>query len=157
MVLIRPARGTRASRTSSARSKVTREEASLSSSTWHEEASKQDFVCLEQSRGKGKHVLVRQARRNKQEGLRLPRVKSRERQTCPHPTGTRNQASGTSSARSEVARKANLFPSTQHEEASERNFICSKRNREKCKLVLICLERGSKQAGLRPTGEKSQE
>ena len=198
---------------------------------------KQDFVRLERSRAKkrncpclprarkqgsgissarskvmqrSKLVLVRQSEEaSKQDFIRQERSRIKK-QTCHRPLEARKQASGTSSARSEVVQRsklvlvrpergskqvglhplgaksrkeANLSLSARSKEASKRDFVCLEQSRAKkqtcpClpgarkqasgtsstwrevatkeRLVLICPERGSKQAGLRPSGVMSQ-
>ena len=130
---------------------------SLPSSVWYEESSWLDFVRLVRSRAKGEHVLVRLVRGIKHVGHRPSSTKSHERRACPHLSGTRNQASGTTSIRYKVARKEGLYSSVQYEDSSKQDYVLPVRSRAKAQHVLIHLVRAIKQAGLRPSGTKSRE
>ena len=101
--------GTRkqASRTTSAQTK-SQEGVNLSSSVWYKETSKRDFVRPYKVARRGKLVHVRSARGNKQVRLRSLEQSRKKGQTCPHPSGTRKQASGTLSTRTKSQEGANL-------------------------------------------------
>ena len=116
-------------RDSFVRYKVTRNEG-LSSSIQYEESSKRDFVRPIRSCAKGWLVLVRLERGIKQAGLRPSVTKSCDRNACPRPAGTRNQASGTTSIQYEVVQG---------------------------ELLHVCPLRGIKLAVLRTSSTKSRE
>ena len=82
-------------------------------------------------------------------------MKSRERSACPHPSGTGNQAGGSSSILYEVVRMESTSSSVRNEESSRRNFVCLVRSRTNGDLVLVLLVRGIKHAGIRTSGTKS--
>ena len=82
-------------------------------------------------------------------GLRLASMKSRERSTCPRPSGTRNQVGGTSSICYEDTRKENLSSSVWNEESNTRDFVRQVRSRTNSELVLVRPVCGYNQAGLR--------
>ena len=113
-----------ASRTSSARSEVKRKQ-DQSSSAQSEEASRTSSARSEVEGSKACPCLPEV---RKQAGLHLPGVKSKRSKVCPRLPEARKQANGTSCAQSKVARKE--------------------------RLVLVRLERGSKQVGLRSPGAK---
>ena len=116
-----------------------------------------DFVCLIQSRSKGGQVTIRQVRGIKQGGLRPFGMKSRERKPCPFPSSMRNQARETSLIWYDVARKECMSSFIRYEESSRCDFVCPERSRALGGLVLVCLVRGIKLAGLRPFGTKSRD
>ena len=115
---------------------------SLSSSVWYEESSERDFIRLVRSRVKQGLVLVCSIRRIEEAGLRPSSTKSRERKASPPPFSTTNQA----------GRNSSIW----YEESIMRDFVHSLRSCTKGGLVLICLVRAIKQAGLRPSCTKSQ-
>ena len=102
----------------------------MSSSVRYEDSSSCDFVHPVRSCSKGKLVLVRPVRGMMQERLLPSITKSRNWRAGPHPSGTRNQASRTSSVQ------------TKSQEGE---------------LVLIRPVRGIKMVGLCPTGMKLRE
>ena len=80
------------------------------------------------------------------------RTKSHESSTCLCPTRRRNQSGGTSSIRCEVTQKESLSSFVRYEESCRRNFIHLVQSHEKGELVLVCLVRGIKQEGLCSSG-----
>ena len=64
-----------------------------------EESIKRDFVRLVQSCAKGKLVLVYPVRGIKREALHSSGTKCHDTRASPCPSGTKNEASGTSSVR----------------------------------------------------------
>ena len=108
LLLIHPVRGIKQAGIRPSRQSHKME--SLFSFVRYEESSRWDYICLLQSRSNGGLVLVHLVRGFKQAGLRPSGMKSCESIACPHPSGARNQAGGTSSVRYEVARKESLSP-----------------------------------------------
>ena len=83
-------------------------------------------------------------------GLRPSGSKSLERCACLRPSGTRNQASGTSSVRYEVAQKESMSLSVRYEESRRQDFVRPVQSHTKGKFVLFHPVRGIKQVELRP-------
>ena len=90
-------------------------------------------------------------------GLHPSSTKSRETNACPRPSGTWNQAGGTSSIRYEVARKEGLSSSVRYVESSRWDYVCLVYKHANGQLVLVRPVRGLNQAGLRTSGTKSHE
>ena len=76
---------------------------------------------------------------------------------CPRPSSTWNQVGGTISVRYKVARKEGFYSSVWYEDSCKEDYVLPVRSRAKGEHVLFCTVRGIKQAGLRPSGMKSQE
>ena len=85
-------------------------------------------------------------------GLCPSGMKSRKRRACPHPSGMRNHAGRTSSVRYEVTRKESLHSSIRYEESSRQDSV--RYEVMQGELLHVCLLRGIKHAGLRPSGIK---
>ena len=102
-------------------------------------------------------VLIHPTRGNKQAGLRLSSTKSRERRACPHLSGIRNHAGGTSSICNEVTRKETMSPSVRYEESSRQDFVRLVCSRAIGGHILVRLVRGNMHAGLHTFGTKSRE
>ena len=73
----------------------------------------------------------------------------------PRPSGSWNQARGTSSIQYEVARNEGLSSSIRYEESSKQDFIRPVRSRTKGEHVLVLHVRGIKQVGLHSSDKKS--
>ena len=84
-------------------------------------------------------------------------MKSCERKACSHPSGTRNQASGTSPVQYEVTRKKSSSSSVRYEESSRQDFVHLVRRHAKGEHVPVCPVRGINQAGIRQSDTKLRE
>ena len=124
---------------------------------WYEESSRLDFVGTVRSHAKGGLALIRLLRGIKQAALHLSGTKPRERRASQHPSGTMNQAGGTSSIRYEVVRKESLSSSVRYEEYCRQDFVHLERYRMNEELVLVRLVRGITLAGHRPSSMNSLE
>ena len=89
-------------------------------------------------------------------GLSPTGMKSCDGKACSRSSDTRNEAGRTSSVRYEVVQKGSLSSSVRYEESSMWNFVHLVQSRVIEELVLVCLIRGIKHAGLRPSCTKSR-
>ena len=158
----------------------------MSSSVWSEKSSRRAFVHPlrpVQSCAKREYVFVHPVRGIKQARLRLfgqSRVKvvlvhvqlegginlvglclsgtkSRRRRVCPHLSGTRNHACGTSSIRYEVTQMESLSSSVWYGKSNRRDFVHLVRCCMKRELVLVRPVGGIKLTRLYLSGTKSRE
>ena len=93
----------------------------------------------------------------KHAGLRPSSMKPRERSASPRLSGKGNQAGGTSSIQYEGVQTESMSSSVRYKESSRRDFVCLLRSRTIGWLVLVCLVRGIKQAGLHLSSTKSRD
>ena len=105
----------------------TRNQSSGTSSIWYEVAQMEGLPLFVLYEGI-KHA-----------GLRLSRMKSRERSAYPRPSGTRNQVGRTSSIRYKDVRKENLSSSVRYEETSRRDFVSPVPSHVEGEIVLVRL------------------
>ena len=82
-----------------------------------------EFVCPIRSRAKGELLHVSLVRGIKQGGFQMLGMKSHEMNACPRPSGSWNQAGGTSSILYKVARNECLSSSIPFLKSSGREFV----------------------------------
>ena len=140
--------------TSSVRYEVVRTE-SLSSFVWYEESSKLEFVRPDKAT-RWRACPRPSGTSNQAGGTSSVRYEESSRIDCPHPSFTRSQAGRPSSVRYEAARKECLSLSIRYRQSRRQHFIHPVRSCAKGGLVLVHPVSGIKQAGLRPSGTMSR-